>query len=106
VRNAETALGVTGVAAGLVTGGVALLPLAQYELRNNTSIVGAVQMRVHFHNVQSGADWEDIWDGVTTVKVPIADKDLPQTNSKALGGAVKDAMSHLPDALLHIGFES
>jgi hypothetical protein len=104
VSNAENALGAAGLIAGLVTGGVALVPLVQYEY-NYTDVVGEIQMRVHFHNVQSGIEWEDTWTGATTIRVPIADKGTPQTNSKTFGAALKDAMSHLPDALAHVGIE-
>lgn len=73
--------------------------------RPETDVVGEVRMHVHIHNVRSGADWEETWIGANTCRVPIMYMDKPQTNSKALGGAIKDAMSHLPDALAHVGIE-
>jgi hypothetical protein len=87
-----------GVLAGGIVGG-AVVALSK------TDVVGEVQMRVHAHNVQSGADCEDTWTGVNTIKEAKGNMDSSQTISKVFGGAVKQAMSNLPGILTCVGLE-
>jgi hypothetical protein len=71
----------------------------------DADVVGEIKMAVHVHNVQSGADWEETWEGASTTRIPAVYMDSSQMFAKALGGAVKDAMSHLPGALSRVGIE-
>lgn len=73
--------------------------------KGDTDVVGEVKMLVHVRNVQTGADWEGTWTGATTTRIPKMYMDTPQMYSKALGGAVKDAMSHLPGTLARVGIQ-
>jgi hypothetical protein len=93
---------VAGAYVGLLGGGVVGAVVAGIQ---KGDIVAEVQMRVHVHNVQSGADCEDTWTGVNNIRTMVADMDSYQFSSRALAGAVKQAMSNLPGILACVGIE-
>ena len=93
-----------GMTAAMITSillfGILAMPAFEHS---NADVIGRVQMRVLASTPTSGALCEDIWQGKATLKTPWSHVDNSQTYAKALGAAVKDAMSHLPSTVRCVG---